>query len=102
VTTIPDEYWEQRDASKKNPGLYTNQIYVQHLGEGLLRLSFGEVLDDEPRYHSALVLTAHNAYAFGELMMRMAQAAAAAETEALDKTNEEATREASNESPDGR
>lgn len=77
MTDDPQDYWLETEAAKKIQGLFANQVYVQHLGSGLLRVNFGEVLDEDPRFHSAIVLTAENAYAFGALMQRMAQAAVA-------------------------
>lgn len=71
---IPDDYWEETEAAKKLNAIFANQVYVQHLGSSLLRINLGESLDEEPRYHTAIVMTAANAYQFGALLMRMAEA----------------------------
>lgn len=71
--------WMDREAVKKLTGTYANRIFVQHLGEQMLRLNFGEVLDpDDPTYHTALVLSAANAKLFADLIYRQANAALAA------------------------
>lgn len=68
--------WADQEAVKRITGLYTNRIFVQHLGDGMLRLNFGEILDpDDPSYHTALVISAGNAKAFAELIVRQANAA---------------------------
>ncbi|RYE03221.1 MAG: hypothetical protein EOP61_05520 [Sphingomonadales bacterium] len=75
-TPPPEDYWEEEEASKAIRGMFTNRLYVQHLGSGLLRLNYAEVLTEhDPQYHTALVMTAENAFAFGQLMQRMAMAA---------------------------
>ena len=66
-----DAQWEEREAAKKNTGLFTNRVFAQPLGDGLVRVNFGEVIDTEPSYHTAIVITAANAVAFGELIYRM-------------------------------
>jgi hypothetical protein len=71
-----DPNWEDTEASKKLTGVFANRIYVQHLGEGMLRLNFGEVLDPhDPTYHTALVISGANAKLFAELIYRMGDAA---------------------------
>lgn len=68
--------WLDTEAAKKLNGQFTNRIFVQHLGDGLIRLNFGDVLDvEEPSYHTAIVLTANNAVQFAELIYRMGNAA---------------------------
>jgi hypothetical protein len=66
--------WEHREASKKLTAVHTNQVFVQPMADGLLRVSFGEVLDDEAQYHTALIMTARNALLFGDLIARTAAA----------------------------
>lgn len=79
MATTPEDYtpdWLDTDAAKKNNGIFTNRIFVQHLGEGMLRLNFGEILAaDDPSYHTALVISAANAVTFAELIYRMGNAA---------------------------
>jgi len=70
--TDPIDYWEEREAAKKVNGLYANHVYVQPLGQGMVRVNFGEVLDEEPRYHTAVVLTPENARDFAILMYQIA------------------------------
>ena len=68
--------WLNSEAVKKLNGQFTNRLFVQHLGDGLIRLNFGDVMDaQEPTYHTAIVLTASNAMQFAELIYRMASAA---------------------------
>jgi hypothetical protein len=70
-----DDLWMDQEAAKKLTGIYTNRVFVQPLGDGLVRVNFGEVLDEsEPTYHTALVMTAINAAAFAELIQRLANA----------------------------
>jgi hypothetical protein len=63
-----DPYWEDRDASKANKGVFANRIYVQPLGNGMVRINFGEVLDDQPTYHTAIVVTAEQAVGFAQVI----------------------------------
>jgi hypothetical protein len=68
--------WLETEAVKKLNGQFTNRLFVQHLGDGLLRLNFGDVQDSsDPSYHTALVITAANAIQFAELIYRMGNAA---------------------------
>ena len=70
--------WQDLEAVKKLTGQFVNRIFVQHMGDGMLRLNFGEVLDaDDPTYHTALVISAANAMSFAELIYGMAQQAIA-------------------------
>lgn len=67
------DLWLHREAAKKLNALYSNRIFVQPLPEGLVRLNFGEVLDeDEPTYHSCVILTAENALQFADLIRNVA------------------------------
>jgi hypothetical protein len=69
-----DDDWEHIEAAKKIDAIFANQVFVQPLGDGLLRLNFGEVLDDQPRYHSAIVISARNGLALADLIDRIARA----------------------------
>jgi hypothetical protein len=72
---FPDTYWDQ-EAVKKIPAIYTNRVFVQHLGQGMMKVNFGEIVSDptEPSYHASLVMTAANASEFAGLIYQMAQA----------------------------
>ena len=76
MATTPEEgaldNWEHVDAIKKLTAAYVNQLFIQPLGDGNLRLNFGEALDEEPRYHTAIVISAANAKSFAELIHRWA------------------------------
>ena len=76
MVTTPEvdasDNWEHIDAIKKLTAVYVNQLFIQPLGDGNLRLNFGEALDDEPRYHTAIVISAENAKLFSELVYRWA------------------------------
>ena len=69
-----EDNWEDREASKKNDGKFANRIYVQPLGNGMVRVNFGEVLDEFPSYHTAIVMTAANAVEFAGLMQNVGAA----------------------------
>lgn len=72
--------WLNADAAKKLSGQFSNRLFAQHLGDGLLRLNFGDVMDpDEPTYHTALVITAANAVQFAQLIYRMGMESQAAQ-----------------------
>ena len=73
ATEIPD-LWEDREASKHLNAIFANRIFVQAVGDGLVRLNFGEITEEEPRYHSALLVSAHSAASFAQLMYQMASA----------------------------
>ena len=63
--------WENREAARRINALFANQVFVQPVGDGMLRINFGQVLtDEEPSYHSAVVISGQNAVAFGELIYR--------------------------------
>ncbi len=68
-----DMYWEDREATKKIDGKFANRIYVQPVGDGMVRINLGEVLDDEPSYHTAVVVTAERAVDFAKLLQRVAE-----------------------------
>jgi hypothetical protein len=70
----PFDEWEHRDAAKKVSAIYANQVYIQPMAEGLIRVNFGEVMDEDPSYHTAIVLTPANCLLFSDLMARMATA----------------------------
>ncbi len=52
----------------------------------MLRLTFGELLDDQPRYHSAITITAQNAAEFAVLIYKFAEAAIAPTIPVADPT----------------
>lgn len=79
---LTDDYWEDREASKKLTGRYANRIYVQPLGNGMVRINFGEVLDEEPSYHSAIVVTAEQAIGFAHVIFNVSTELAEAEHQA--------------------
>ncbi len=66
------EHFEHVEAVKKLNAIYTNQVFVQPLGDGNIRINFGETLDEEPRYHTSVVVSAANALDFANLVARMA------------------------------
>lgn len=66
------DFWYEMEAAKKINGLFANRIYVQPLGEGLVRINFGEVLDADPSYHSAVVVTALQAKQFAQVIFNVA------------------------------
>lgn len=67
--------WLDLEATKKIHGIFANRIYVQPLGDGMVRLNFGEVLDnDDPTYHTALVMTASQAESFARLIHKVSLA----------------------------
>jgi len=77
MATDPSEvtdYWEDREAAKKLTGVFANRVYVQPISPGMVRVNFGEVLDEEPTYHTAIVLTAADAMSFAALIYQVAQA----------------------------
>ena len=67
-----DVYWEDREASKGVNGIYTNRVFVYQTNDGLLRINFGEMVDDAPRYHTAIVVSPTNAVIFAQLMHQVA------------------------------
>jgi len=66
------DFWEHTEAAKKLNALYTNRIYVQPLGEGIVRINFGETMDAEPSYHTAIAATPEQAIEFASLIYRVA------------------------------
>lgn len=68
----PYDDWFDREAAKKINGVYANRIFVQPTTDGLLRLNFGEIYDDDPTYHTAIILSAANAESFARLIHGMA------------------------------
>lgn len=69
---IVNDYWEEREAAKRLNALYTHNIYVHPIGGGMVRINFGASLDEEPSYHTALVMTAENARDFACLIYGVA------------------------------
>jgi hypothetical protein len=85
---IEDDLWEHQEASKKLTALYANRIFAQPLGEGVLRVNFGEMTETiDPSYHSAIVVTPELALEFADVIFRVA-------TELLRAQQERADREA--------
>lgn len=78
MATDPDDvndYWMEREAAKKINALFANRIYVQPIATGMVRLNFGEMLDEyDPTYHTAIVLTAEEAVSFAVLIHRIGTA----------------------------
>lgn len=71
----PEDHWLHREAVKKLTAVYASRIFVQPVGQGMVRLSFGEALDDDdPIYHTSIVMTATNAAQFAELIYSTSQA----------------------------
>lgn len=68
------DLWEHSEAAKKLNALYANRIYVQPLPEGAVRINFGETMDADPSYHTAIVATPHQALDFASVIFRIAQA----------------------------
>lgn len=68
------DFWFENEAAKKLNGLYANRIYVQPLGEGMVRINFGEVLDEDSSYHTAIVVTAQQAKQFAQVIFNVATA----------------------------
>jgi hypothetical protein len=64
----PSDLWLDVEASKKNVGQFANRIFVQPLGNGMVRINLGEVLDDDPSYHTAIVVTAEQGMQFASLI----------------------------------
>lgn len=69
------------DASRTLKGLYTNRCFVQ-VGNGHLRVNFGEIVGGEAVYHTAVVVPTIDAWSFGQLLMEMAEKQIAAEAPA--------------------
>lgn len=84
---MEQDFWEDTFAAKKLNGIYSNRIYAQPLGDGMVRINFGEILDDEPRYHTAIVATAAQVKAFAQLMFNVSQAVLEAEMAAIKESN---------------
>ncbi len=68
------DFWQEIEAAKKINGLFANRIYVQPLGDGMVRINLGEVLDEETSYHSAVVVTALQAKQFAQVIFNVASA----------------------------
>lgn len=95
----PDyDTWLNAEAVKKLNGQFANRLFVQHLGDGLLRLNFGDVMDEsEPAYHTAIVVTAANAISIAELIYRMGLDAQAAQAAQLARVAAQAAQDAATE-----
>ncbi|OYW47088.1 MAG: hypothetical protein B7Z08_07560 [Sphingomonadales bacterium 32-68-7] len=68
----PDDLYLHAEAAKKLNALYANRLFVQPLGEGLIRLNLGEFHDWEPTYHSASVMTPEMALELATVLHRVA------------------------------
>ena len=65
---------EAAEQSKTLRALFVNQLFVQPDGRHL-RLTFGERVQGEPIFHTSFVVPNSDALEFGELVVKMAQAA---------------------------
>jgi hypothetical protein len=74
ATEAQPDNWLERDASRAVRSVFTNRMFVQALGGDMLRVSFAENLDDDPRYHSAIAISAVNAIEFAQLLYQMGTA----------------------------
>jgi hypothetical protein len=72
------DLWEDQEAAKKITGQFANRIFVQPLQNGLVRINFGEVLDTEASYHTAIVVTAEQAIGFAQVIYNISTAENAA------------------------
>lgn len=66
-----DREWRLIDAeeqSKRLQPMYVNRAYVKMEGH-VLRISFGERVNDEDVYRSTIVMTPQDAYELGELLV---------------------------------
>lgn len=69
-----DDLWEHNEAAKRITAQYANRIFVQPLGEGTVRISFGEMTDSvDPIYHTSIVATPELAMQFAEVMHQVAR-----------------------------
>ena len=68
------DLWEDREAAKKITGQFANRIFVQPLKNGLVRINFGEVLDEEASYHTAIIVTAEQAVEFAQVIYNISTA----------------------------
>ncbi len=74
ATTPPKDpnYLDAKAAGKVDATL-ANRIFIQPTPDGWLRMAFGDVYDvDDPRYHSAFIVSPENAKQFAELMYQFA------------------------------
>ena len=78
-----EDYWEDREAAKKINGIYANRIFVQPLGDGMVRINLGEVIDEDRSYHTAAVVTAHQAVAFAQIIYSIATSVIEADRQAM-------------------
>jgi hypothetical protein len=72
TTATQDINLIDREASKSVAPLYASRVFVQDIGAGLLRVSVGEMLNEEIRYHAAFVVTAGTAMELAAIMARLA------------------------------
>lgn len=72
---IEDNFWEDREAAKAIAAKFSNRIYVQPIGQGMVRIAFGEILDSSPSYHTVVVVTAAQALDFANVIYNMADLA---------------------------
>lgn len=73
MTDEINEIEEAMDKSKRLHGLYADRIFVHPTGQHL-RISFGEKIDDETTFHTAIVVADNEAVKFATLMLRIATA----------------------------
>lgn len=65
--------WEAQDQTKQLPARFATRLYVTPEGQHI-RIAFGERIDDETVYHTALVLPAGEALQMAQLLARIAGA----------------------------
>jgi hypothetical protein len=75
IAEVAAQNWPHLEEIKKLRASYANQVFVQPMGDGNLRLNFGETLDEESLYHTAVVLSYGNAIELSSLIQRMVAAA---------------------------
>ena len=85
-----NDLWEHNDAAKKVPAQYANRIFVQPLGEGMVRISMGEMNETiDPIYHTSIVATPELAMEFAEVIHRVAGQLLIAQQEAAERAAHE-------------
>jgi len=80
----PQDLWEDIEEAKKINGTFANRIFVQPLGNGMVRINFGEVLDEFPSYHTAIVVRADQAAGFAQVIYNISTGVIEAEQQAAE------------------
>lgn len=76
------DLWEHSEAAKKITAQYANRIFSQPLGEGMVRITFGEMTETiDPVYHTSIVVTPELALEFAEVIHRVASTVIRARSE---------------------